>query len=77
MDVMNNVIGRVFDESESIVKSLYRHVFEPVLWHQSIQKLKERGHSKFVEFSLKPQLSNFIRFANRTAEVGLAVSQPR
>lgn len=69
LNIVDNVTGRFFAGTDAIVDQLYRHIYEPVLWQQSVLKLKEAGYTNYQEFSLRPQLATFIKFTDRSAKI--------
>ena len=67
--VMNNVTGAPFKDVNEIRSDLYNHMFCPVLWRQSIQYLKTNAPAPYIEVGYGDQLSKFILFTDRRANI--------
>jgi [acyl-carrier-protein] S-malonyltransferase len=66
---LDNVTGQVESDSETIRQNLYAHLFRPVLWQQSIKALAATNSDPFIEVGYGDQLSKFIKFTNRRAQI--------
>lgn len=62
---VENYTGEILDDSDKIKDCLYYHIFSPVKWKQSVDKLVSVGINNFIEIGNGNQLSKFIKFTNR------------
>lgn len=73
--VVTNVEAKPLPNATAIVDSLYRQLFSPLLWEDSVQCLLAQGVSTFVEIGPGRVLSGLVKKIDRSVRV-LNVGDP-
>jgi [acyl-carrier-protein] S-malonyltransferase len=73
--LVNNVEARVVNSASAVRDGLTRQVTAPVLWEQSVRRLRSEGVEVFVEVGPGKVLSGLLRQIDRQAE-SLRVEDP-
>jgi len=73
--VVTNVEAKPLPNAQAIVDSLYRQLFSPLLWEDSVHFLLAQGVSTFIEIGPGRVLSGLVKKIDRSARV-LNVGDP-
>ena len=59
--IVNNVRNEIQDKAESFQESLLNQIDNTVLWKSSIQKMRQKGVKKFLEFGEGKILTSLLK----------------
>ncbi len=59
--VISNVTGLPYSSKDSIVENLTQHIIKPVLWKKSVDYLKSKGVTVFIEIGPKTVLRDILK----------------
>ena len=68
-DVVKNLDGEVYSESDNVKDVLYRHMISPVRFDKCIAKMLDMGVDIFVEIGPGKTLTSFVKRANKEVKL--------
>ena len=67
--VINNVMVEIYENTDQIQSMLAEQLYRPVLWVETIQKMKNKGVTQVIECGPGKVLSGLVKRIDKSIEV--------
>lgn len=67
--VISNLTGKKYEKESDFSEILYKHMIKPVLWSETIDYLREKNVTMFLEMNTKNTLGNLVKTNYSLAEI--------